>query len=185
MVFVIKLIGSLKAALRFSEQVLFSNLLPFSLFPFPFPFSFASLFSSHPFPFTALGVLYVCLTRTYIHQSSLPLPIHKDVTTMSSSAHFPDSQSFQQQSNEFISWLEASPGVKVNPKIILADLRSTGAGRGVGKSTPSTHHAQFHRGGKCNKIASRKHPSNSIALRIQWPEQIFPRAKNSSQSRAL
>jgi hypothetical protein len=58
---------------------------------------------------------------------------------MSSSAHFPDSQSFQQQSNEFVSWLEANPGVKVNPKIILADLRSTGAGRGVGKSTPSTH----------------------------------------------
>ncbi|KAF3403658.1 Ribosomal lysine N-methyltransferase 4 [Penicillium rolfsii] len=50
---------------------------------------------------------------------------------MSSSAHFPDPSSFQQQSNEFIAWLEANPGVKVNPKICLADLRSTGAGRGV------------------------------------------------------
>jgi hypothetical protein len=52
---------------------------------------------------------------------------------MSSSAHFSDPSSFQQQSNEFIAWLEANPGVKVNPKICLADLRSTGAGRGVGK----------------------------------------------------
>ncbi|KAJ6134212.1 hypothetical protein N7523_000534 [Penicillium sp. IBT 18751x] len=50
---------------------------------------------------------------------------------MSSSAHFPDSQSFQQQSNEFVFWLEANPGVKVNPKIFLADLRSSGEGRGV------------------------------------------------------
>ncbi|KAJ5628569.1 hypothetical protein N7490_010797 [Penicillium lividum] len=50
---------------------------------------------------------------------------------MSSSAHFSDPQSFQQQSNEFISWLESNPGVKANPKILLADLRSTGAGRGV------------------------------------------------------
>lgn len=56
--------------------------------------------------------------------------------TMSSSAHF-DSSSFQEQSDNFISWLEASPGVNVNPKICLADLRSSGAGRGVGKST---HH---------------------------------------------
>lgn len=52
---------------------------------------------------------------------------------MSSSAHFPDPSSFQHQSDRFVAWLEASPGVKVNPKICLADLRSTGAGRGVGK----------------------------------------------------
>ncbi|OOQ87465.1 SET domain protein [Penicillium brasilianum] len=50
---------------------------------------------------------------------------------MSSSAHFPDPSSFQHQSDRFVAWLEASPGVKVNPKICLADLRSTGAGRGV------------------------------------------------------
>ncbi|KAJ5248947.1 hypothetical protein N7468_000398 [Penicillium chermesinum] len=50
---------------------------------------------------------------------------------MSSSAHFPDPPNFQQQSDEFISWLEASPGVRVNSKIVLADLRSSGAGRGV------------------------------------------------------
>ncbi|KAJ5570261.1 uncharacterized protein N7459_009691 [Penicillium hispanicum] len=50
---------------------------------------------------------------------------------MSSSAHFPDLQNFQHQSDEFVSWLEANPGVNVNPKIILADLRSSGAGRGV------------------------------------------------------
>ncbi|KAJ5166368.1 uncharacterized protein N7482_005149 [Penicillium canariense] len=50
---------------------------------------------------------------------------------MSSSTHFPDPSSFQHQSDEFVAWLEANPGVKVNPKIYLADLRSTGAGRGV------------------------------------------------------
>ncbi|KAJ6109885.1 hypothetical protein N7486_002120 [Penicillium sp. IBT 16267x] len=50
---------------------------------------------------------------------------------MSSSTHFSDPSSFQQQSNEFISWLESYPGVKANPKILLADLRSSGAGRGV------------------------------------------------------
>lgn len=58
---------------------------------------------------------------------------------MSSSAHFSDSPNFQEQSENFISWLEANPGVKVNPKIRLADLRSSGAGRGVGKSTPTYH----------------------------------------------
>ncbi|KAJ5719648.1 hypothetical protein N7493_007226 [Penicillium malachiteum] len=50
---------------------------------------------------------------------------------MSSSTHFQDPPSFQQQSNEFVYWLESNPGVKVNPKILLADLRSTGSGRGV------------------------------------------------------
>ncbi|KAJ5920943.1 hypothetical protein N7466_009269 [Penicillium verhagenii] len=50
---------------------------------------------------------------------------------MSSSTHFSDPSSFQQQSNEFIAWLESNPGVKANPKILLADLRSSGAGRGV------------------------------------------------------
>jgi hypothetical protein len=84
--------------------------------------------------------LYVSLHTVTGHLfPSLPIP--KAIFTMSSSAHFPDSQSFQQQSNEFVSWLEANPGVKVNPKIFLADLRSTGAGRGVGKLTPlpTTH----------------------------------------------
>ncbi|KAJ6121935.1 hypothetical protein N7512_004400 [Penicillium capsulatum] len=50
---------------------------------------------------------------------------------MSSSAHFPDPASFQDQSDRFVSWLESNPGVKVNSKILLADLRSNGAGRGV------------------------------------------------------
>lgn len=54
---------------------------------------------------------------------------------MSSSAHFPDLQNFQHQSDEFVAWLEANPGVNVNSKLILADLRSSGAGRGVGKLT--------------------------------------------------
>ncbi|KAJ5734764.1 hypothetical protein N7533_013167 [Penicillium manginii] len=50
---------------------------------------------------------------------------------MSSSTHFSDPSSFQQQSNNFTSWLEGSPGVKVNSKIFLADLRANGAGRGI------------------------------------------------------
>ncbi|KAJ5109812.1 hypothetical protein N7532_002457 [Penicillium argentinense] len=50
---------------------------------------------------------------------------------MSSVAHFPDSSSFQQQSDDFVAWLEANPGVRINPKIRLADLRASGAGRGV------------------------------------------------------
>lgn len=67
---------------------------------------------------------------------------------MSSSAHFPDSLSFQEQSDNFISWLEANPGVKVNPKICLADLRSSGAGRGVGKFTPHPPHKIYSVGSK-------------------------------------
>ncbi|GIC88559.1 ribosomal lysine N-methyltransferase [Aspergillus udagawae] len=50
---------------------------------------------------------------------------------MSSSAHFPDSDSFQRQSDEFITWLAGNPGVRLNSKISIADLRSKSAGRGV------------------------------------------------------
>ncbi|GFF78169.1 ribosomal lysine N-methyltransferase 4 [Aspergillus lentulus] len=50
---------------------------------------------------------------------------------MSSSAHFPDSDSFQRQSDEFITWLAGNPGVRINSKINVADLRSKSAGRGV------------------------------------------------------
>ncbi|KAL3457804.1 SET domain-containing protein [Aspergillus heterothallicus] len=51
---------------------------------------------------------------------------------MSSSAHFPDSDNFERQSNEFAHWLSSRPGVAVNSKIRIADLRATAAGRGVG-----------------------------------------------------
>ncbi|KAE8145859.1 hypothetical protein BDV25DRAFT_163687 [Aspergillus avenaceus] len=50
---------------------------------------------------------------------------------MSSTVHFPDPNNFQSQSDEFIVWLSGKPGVKLNPKICLADLRSRTAGRGV------------------------------------------------------
>lgn len=76
---------------------------------------------------------------------------------MSSSAHFPESQSFQQQSNEFVSWLEANPDVNVNPKIFLADLRSTGAGRGVGKLTLYPPH-NFHRVERATKSLKKIPP---------------------------
>ncbi|KAB8237778.1 ribosomal lysine N-methyltransferase [Aspergillus alliaceus] len=50
---------------------------------------------------------------------------------MSSTIHFLDPANFQSQSDEFISWLSSKPGVKINPKIRLADLRTRAAGRGV------------------------------------------------------
>ncbi|OGE51215.1 hypothetical protein PENARI_c014G02564 [Penicillium arizonense] len=50
---------------------------------------------------------------------------------MSSTTHFSDPEGFQQQSDNFISWLQATPGVKLNPNLRLADLRASGAGRGV------------------------------------------------------
>ena len=53
---------------------------------------------------------------------------------MSTTAHFPDSDNFQRQADEFISWLDGSLGVRINPKIRVADLRSQDAGRGVGMS---------------------------------------------------
>lgn len=56
---------------------------------------------------------------------------------MSSAAHFPDSGSFQRQSDEFIAWLAQRPNVRINPKIQVADLRSQGAGRGVGMFSDS------------------------------------------------
>ncbi|KAL4999062.1 hypothetical protein BDV10DRAFT_184715 [Aspergillus recurvatus] len=50
---------------------------------------------------------------------------------MSSSTHFPDSDNFQRQSDEFATWLSSRAGVIVNSKIRIADLRAKAAGRGV------------------------------------------------------
>ncbi|KAL2828252.1 hypothetical protein BDW59DRAFT_52021 [Aspergillus cavernicola] len=50
---------------------------------------------------------------------------------MSSSTHFFNSDHFQRQSDEFASWLVSLPGVMVNYKIRIADLRANAAGRGV------------------------------------------------------
>ncbi|ODH44722.1 hypothetical protein ACO22_00800 [Paracoccidioides brasiliensis] len=50
---------------------------------------------------------------------------------MSNLNHCEDVQSFSQVSEEFMDWLKQSPGVRVNPKIKIADLRSEGAGRGI------------------------------------------------------
>jgi len=54
------------------------------------------------------------------------------LSAMSCVTHFPDADSFQRQSDEFIAWLAQRPGVRISPKIRVADLRSQGAGRGVG-----------------------------------------------------
>lgn len=51
---------------------------------------------------------------------------------MSTTTHFPDADCFQRQSDEFVSWLSQKPGVRINPNIQVTDLRSQGAGRGVG-----------------------------------------------------
>ncbi|KAL4918037.1 hypothetical protein BDW62DRAFT_70823 [Aspergillus aurantiobrunneus] len=51
---------------------------------------------------------------------------------MSSSTHFSDADSFQRLSDEFAAWLSSRPGVTVNSKIRIADLRANAAGRGVG-----------------------------------------------------
>ncbi|KAL4988985.1 hypothetical protein BDW68DRAFT_81143 [Aspergillus falconensis] len=50
---------------------------------------------------------------------------------MSCSTHFPDSDNFQRRSDEFATWLSSRPGVTVNSKIRIADLRANAAGRGV------------------------------------------------------
>ncbi|KAJ5826163.1 hypothetical protein N7474_003301 [Penicillium riverlandense] len=58
---------------------------------------------------------------------------------MSSTTHFlnpetnslVDSQTFERESHNFLTWLKSNPGVQVSPKIALTDLRSSGAGRGV------------------------------------------------------
>ena len=69
---------------------------------------------------------------------------------MASTAHFPDPVCFQQQSNEFISWLTGKPGVRMNSKIRLTDLTSLNAGRGVGTCplSPQNLSLRLHCGSK-------------------------------------
>ena len=43
-----------------------------------------------------------------------------------------DDYPFDWRSGDLITWLEKRPGAQVNPRIQLTDLRSRGAGRGVG-----------------------------------------------------
>jgi hypothetical protein len=43
---------------------------------------------------------------------------------------------FTELSNNFTSWLISSKAAVINPSIALADLRSSGAGRGVGAVSP-------------------------------------------------
>lgn len=54
---------------------------------------------------------------------------------MASTAHFPGHVSFQQQANEFISWLSSKPLVSINPKIRMVDLGSVNVEQGVGTSS--------------------------------------------------
>lgn len=39
---------------------------------------------------------------------------------------------FNQKSAAFINWLQGLQGVRVSPKIHIADMRSRAAGRGIG-----------------------------------------------------
>ncbi|OAX81181.1 hypothetical protein ACJ72_04476 [Emergomyces africanus] len=50
---------------------------------------------------------------------------------MSNSCHFGEGDKFSQESDEFMSWLRQSSGVRVSQKIKIADLRSESAGRGI------------------------------------------------------
>lgn len=52
---------------------------------------------------------------------------------MSLPSHFTDDAGFAQLSDGFVNWLKRSPGVRLSPKIQIADLRFESAGRGVGK----------------------------------------------------
>ncbi|KAN0073462.1 hypothetical protein V8E54_008682 [Elaphomyces granulatus] len=47
------------------------------------------------------------------------------------SPHHVELDCFRRQSDEFMRWLAQKPGVRINPKIKVADLRSQGSGRGV------------------------------------------------------
>lgn len=53
---------------------------------------------------------------------------------MASTAHFPDTVSFQQQANGFINWLGSKPGVRMNSKIRMPDLGALNAQQGAGTS---------------------------------------------------
>ncbi|KLJ12691.1 SET domain-containing protein 6 [Blastomyces silverae] len=57
---------------------------------------------------------------------------------MSNSSHFGECDRFSQLSDEFMCWLKQSAGVRVSPKIKIADLRSEGAGRGIVASSDIT-----------------------------------------------
>ncbi|PGH03910.1 hypothetical protein AJ80_08612 [Polytolypa hystricis UAMH7299] len=50
---------------------------------------------------------------------------------MSNPNHFPSVDDFSSLSDAFMHWLKSNPGVRVNPKIKIADLRFQGSGRGV------------------------------------------------------
>lgn len=56
------------------------------------------------------------------------------ITKMLPTSHSEDADSFGRLSDDFLAWLACQPGVRVSPKIQIADLRFQGAGRGVGKS---------------------------------------------------
>lgn len=93
----------------------------------------SSSFPSSPLFSSSLLVSTSFVASFYTLPPIPPFPPKGISPVMSSTAHFPDAEGFQQQSDNFMSWLQASPGVQLNPKLRLADLRATGAGRGVGK----------------------------------------------------
>lgn len=97
------------------------------------PSRLSSSFPSSPLFSSSLLVSTSFVASFYTLPPIPPFPPKGISPVMSSTAHFPDAEGFQQQSDNFMSWLQASPGVQLNPKLRLADLRATGAGRGVGK----------------------------------------------------
>lgn len=65
---------------------------------------------------------YICLSSFAIFRTGNP-------SAMSNSG---ECDRFSQLSDEFMCWLKQNPGVRVSPKIKIADLRFEGAGRGIG-----------------------------------------------------
>lgn len=132
-------VGNGKSAVAFIRQY-----TTFYYFPSHTAFASSSLLPSATPPSLSSSGLF--LISVYLSSSSplfllfphppLAYPLLFLSPTMSSSTHFPDSPNFQRQSDDFISWLSGKPGVNINPNIAVADLRSQGAGRGVGTFFP-------------------------------------------------
>jgi hypothetical protein len=59
--------------------------------------------------------------------------MHGTSARMSDSALNQRSDRFQHNSSAFLQWFTTTNGTRLNPKLELADLRDSGAGRGVGK----------------------------------------------------
>ena len=61
---------------------------------------------------------------------------------------------FAQQNERFLHWLQNSLGFTLNPKIAISDLRTTGAGRGLGRFIPSSTDRRWGGGRRVRQLTS-------------------------------